>query len=326
LLRILGHRERYEISAAFLERASPLSGNDFTMLTAYSDETGTGGIPQSGKEPAPGMYGLIASTELWEDFREKWKAELNRYGVDYFHFRELHPNELKKPGNPFYGWNKERVDDFIYDMAILVGSGPIPFGGNVSQKLTTGANPTPHEVAKLYRKLFYTFFDDFKNVMNDHFPNESEKVAFFFSELNNDVWTKILSQIIKDARHHNPIIGEYTYLNPKCQSGSGIPCQAADLFAYVNRQNSSNMYEAGMVRRMRILDLVIGRFVFPKNNPSHILRSVPDKEWRGLVADMRQEKKKFETENQKPGGSKPEYFPTLHHAGLRKLFGPYLKS
>ena len=81
------------------------------------------------------------------------------------------------------------------------------------------------------------------------------------------------------------------------------------------------MNEAGEVRRMRVLDLIIARYVFPKFAAGYILRTVPKDEWRELVADMRIQKKIFEQENQKPGKPKPDYFPTLHHAGIRKLFG-----
>lgn len=305
------------------EWASLFSGKYFAMLTVYSDETGTGGIPKTGIEPSPGIYGFLANPERWDKFRLEWTKQLNRYKVPYFHFCELNPNERKKPGTTYYGRDDEWTDNFIYDMAIVASGGPVPFGGNVSQKMTVGPHPDKFKMSGMYRKIFYTFFDDFRIVMREQFQEEKEKVSFFFSDLSNDVWIRVLIQVIKDAKHHNSMIGEYSFIDP--YSERGIPCQAADLLAFTNRQNSSNMYEEGTIRRLRLLDLILGRHVFPKNHPAYILRTIPDGEWRELVADMRREKKEFELENQKPGKPKPEYFPTLQHGGLRKLFGPNLR-
>ena len=48
------------------------------MLEVYADETGTGGVPKSGKEPAPGLYGFLATVEMWGRFRKEWRSALDR--------------------------------------------------------------------------------------------------------------------------------------------------------------------------------------------------------------------------------------------------------
>jgi hypothetical protein len=73
------------------------------MLTVYADETGTGGIPRSGKEPSPGIYGLIATPEYWETFCRDWGEALKKHGSEYFHFCELSPVGRKDPKSAFYG-------------------------------------------------------------------------------------------------------------------------------------------------------------------------------------------------------------------------------
>jgi hypothetical protein len=289
----------------------------FTMLVVYADETGTGGIARDGKEPAPGVYAFLACAETWDVFRKQWQSGLDFFGVKYFHFRELNPTARKEPRNPYHGWSNDKVDDFIYHMALIAGSGPVPLGGNVSQKMTVGPNLDKWGRKKLYRKVFYTFFDDFKITMEEQFPNESEKVSFIFSEITNDDWMVVLSQVIKDVRNHNPAIGEYSFIEP--YSERGIPCQAADLFAFVNRQNSSNMYKDGHVRRMRILDLIIGRHAFPKSHHGYALRTIPQNEWRELVMDMRKQKKEFESQNQQAGAEKQIYYPTRDHPVIHAL-------
>jgi hypothetical protein len=304
----------------FREWASLFSGKYFAMLVLYADETGTHGIKKDGKEPAPGVYGFLATPDIWDKFRVEWRTALSqpKYDVPYFHFREL-IYERGSSKCPYHGWDNDKVDDFIYDMALIAGSGPVPIGGNVSQKKTVGPNPNKFQIKKLFRQVFYQFFGDFKLTMQEQFQDEQGKVTFFFSDNDNDDWILILSQIIKDARHRNPQIGGYAFIDPYCSSDRGLPCQAADLFAFVNRQNSANMYEAGHVRRMRILDLIIGRHAFPKHHPGHALTTIPEDEWRELVADMRKQRKEFESQNQKLDVEKRTYFPTRDHPVINKL-------
>ncbi|HEX3720602.1 MAG TPA: hypothetical protein VH595_21845 [Verrucomicrobiae bacterium] len=109
----------------FQEWASLFSGKLFAMLAVYADETGTHGLKEGGKEPAPGVYGFIATPNYWDGFRHKWSAGLAKHGASYFHFNELTRPARKDPQNPYHDWSDDRVDDFIYDMAklsLLVGS------------------------------------------------------------------------------------------------------------------------------------------------------------------------------------------------------------
>jgi hypothetical protein len=61
--------------SSFREWASLFSGKYFAMIVVYADETGTGKV-LSGKEPAPGVYGYLATPEMWETFRNEWKSAL----------------------------------------------------------------------------------------------------------------------------------------------------------------------------------------------------------------------------------------------------------
>ena len=305
-------------NSAMRQWASLFSGKYHAMLVVYTDETGTGGVPDSGEEPAPGVYGFIATPEEWDVFRVKWKAGLDLHKAAYFHFRETRQSHRQNPKKVYFGWTNEQVDDFIYDMATIASSGPIPFGGNVSQLMTVGPNPDKFQIAKLYRKTFYAFFEDFKEIMNDYFPKETEQVSFFFSDIDNDPWIKILNQVMKDVRHHNPLIAsEYVSICPK--SERGIPCQAADLLAYVNRQNSSKMYEAGHVRSLRLLDLIIARQLFRKTAYMKKMVEMPENEWRDLVIDMRRQKKEFDLKNADADKNTVYYRPIREHPFFKDI-------
>jgi hypothetical protein len=98
---------------SYREWASLFSGKLFAMIVVYADESGTGGIPKSGKEPAPTICGFLATPEMWDKFRLDWKSALNDHKAPYFHFRELDRNEWKNKKSRFHGWDDARVDDFI---------------------------------------------------------------------------------------------------------------------------------------------------------------------------------------------------------------------
>jgi hypothetical protein len=286
-------------------------------IIVYADETGTGGLQKNKKEPAPGVYGYLATSEMWEDFKKNWKAVLDQYGAPYFHFRELNKSERLKPKNPYHGWDNERADDFIYDVAIVASSGPIPFGGGESVKMRFGNQPTKQNLNTTYKYVFRTFFSDFSLTMDNHFSAEKDKVSFFFSGIDNSNWVSILNNSIEYARKVDGRIGGCEFVDPK--KYEGIPCQAADLFAFVNRQNLETMYEAGYYLPQRILDLIIARRTFPESHPYSALARLNEDEWRWLVNDMRKMKMDFEISREILGEPKKQFYPALIHPYLKKL-------
>src|SRR5580698_3701790 len=104
---------------------------------------------------------------------------LSKHDAEYFHFRELNKTERAKPGSHYYQWDDLEVDDFIHDMAIVAGSGPMPFGGNTSVKKEYGNNPTKENLRERYRTTFEVFFQDFGSQMDMHFSNERARFHFF---------------------------------------------------------------------------------------------------------------------------------------------------
>lgn len=293
--------------SSFREWASLFSGKYFAMIACYADETGTGGIPKAGKEPAPGFYGFLATPADWEDFRLNWDSMLKKHDAPYFHFRELDPNFQKKnPGNHFSTWNKDRKDDFIYDMAFVASSKPIPFGGNAAQKRLKNAN-------EAYENSIEMFFGDFSLVMDRHFPNEKSQVSFFFSDHEIDDWLLILNKKIKEARlRDRRIAGEYTPIEPK--SERGMPCQAADLLAFVNRQNMETVYDKDRYIPQRILDVIVARQGFPDWHPFAAIKKMGESDWKNLIAELRGRKKQFDLKHELLGTKpKPQFYPIQEH-------------
>lgn len=279
------------------------------MLTVFADETGTGGIQPSGKEPAPGVYGFIATSEYWESFRHEWSAGLKKHGAPYFHFYELSPAARKDPKFRFFGWSDERADNFIYDMAIIATTKAIPFGGSARQKQLG---------LKSYKAAFDSFFYDFGEVMKDFYPRFRGKVFFFFSDFENEPWLLALNKASKDAQHRDSRIGELAFIDPYALNG--YPCQAADLFAYKNRQTMQAAYDSGHHDSMRLLDFMISRTGSRPNHPLSKLRTLSASEWRDMVNKLRIEKRDFEIKNNALGNPKPDFFRPLKHSSLVKDF------
>lgn len=299
---------------SFREWASLFSGKLFAMIVVYADETGTGGIPKSGKEPAPGVCGYLATPEAWEQFRPTWKSMLKKHDAEYFHFRELDPNFQKKhPENPFSTWDKNRKDDFIYDMAFAASCcSIIPFGGNASVKMVHGIKPGKEGLIETYTRAFNAFFDCFTTSMNKHFPKERGKVSFFFDDNQSGEWVSILDQAIKKNRKRDPRIGEYTPIEDT--SERGMPCQAADLFAAVNRQNNETIYETNAYIPYRVLDNILARQAFPEWHPFVALKKMNDSDWKNLIDELRGRKKQFDLNHQLLGTApKPQYYPIADH-------------
>jgi len=289
------------------------------MIVVYADESGTHGV-RDGKEPAPTICGFLATPEMWEKFRLDWTSGLKRHGAPHFHFRELNPDFQKKnPDNHFSTWDKYRKDDFIHDMAIVASSGPVPFGGNDSVKREYGDNPTKEQLNERYRTAFEVFFDDFGNQIDRHFPDERGKVSFFFDDNQSSEWVSILDCVIKEKRKSDSRIGEYTPVEDT--SERGMPCQAADLLAYVNRQNNETVYDLDLYVPQRILDIIVSRQGYPEWHPFRALKEISDEQWKNLIAELRGRKKQFDLQHELSGTKpKPQYYPILYHPYFQYLY------
>jgi len=291
--------------------ASLFSGKCHAMIVVYADETGTGDVPKSGKEPSPGVYGFLATPDNWEIFRQQWKAMLAKHKACFFHFREATPAGRKDPKSHYYGWSDDQADNLIYDMAYVASLGPIPFGGGVAQKRFNSKK-------EAYESAFDAFFGDFADRMDNHFPNEKEQVSFFFDKNGSKEWISILDSQIEIAwQRDNRIAKEYTPIDDK--TDRGMPCQAADLFAFVNRQNLESCYSVDRYLNQRILDIIVGRKGFVGMHPFSPLSTMPDEKWYVLIQDMRKRKKEFDLARRKLGLKPKQYYPVREHPDIMQM-------
>jgi hypothetical protein len=196
-------------------------------------------------------------------------------------------------------------------MATIATMRAIPFGGDASQKKLG---------AKAYKAAFHGFFKDFGSRMKEFYPRYKEKVSFIFSDFENEPWRLALIKAITDAQSRDCRIGKFEFVNHKDKNGRGYPCQAADLFAYRNRQKMETIYESGKWQSMRLLDLMFARTGRPRNLPLARLRTLSDSEWSDWVTRLRTEKKEHESRNV-GNGQKSHFLPLRHSLALRTFLG-----
>jgi hypothetical protein len=310
--------------SSFREWASLFSGKYFAMIAIYADETGTHGLVPGGKEPAPGIYGFMASPEEWETFRKKWSAVLKKYNAPYFHFRDTLWQQRTKSKCPYYGWSETSVQNFIHDLAIVASSGPIPFGGYASIKRIYGGRTDKEAHLGTYEQAFGQFFNDVTTTLDEHFPNEREKVSFFFDENDNEDWIEILNRVIKRERNRDARIGEWASIDDI--SERGIPCQAADLLAGANRRHTEKVFELDKQQPTNLLGFILSRHGFPKNHPRSRYVSYSDSEWSDLVNSVRANERLRHTHNIMRGLPQQDYQPFTHHPILREHMREMIKE
>jgi hypothetical protein len=120
---------------SFDEWAALFSGELFVkVVTIYADESGTHDPSGSQAGSAyPIIAGFAAPPSEWSKFCVEWNAVLAKYGVPYFHSREVRevkaaiennkPSTSKLKRNPYYGWDIKRIDKFLLTLASIAGSG-----------------------------------------------------------------------------------------------------------------------------------------------------------------------------------------------------------
>jgi hypothetical protein len=146
--------------------------------------------------------------------------------------------------------------------------------------------------------------------MSDHFHGFKDKVSFFFDENKNDAWIAILSKVIKAKQEKDPRIGEWAFI--KSGEYRGIPCQAADLLAFVHRQHMQTVYEKGQHQPSRILDFIISKNAYPKNHLGSRLAKIPMGEWRDLIKALREDRKVKDIACDILGQPRQPYYPASH--------------
>ena len=282
-------------------------------IVAYCDESGTHDLTGKGKGSNPCVCGYIATVEYWAKFRQEWGAVLNAYTVPYFHFRELNKSERSKPANPHHGWDDERADDFIHDLAIIAGREAVPFGGNESFRHIKQQN----RLGSPYTTAFERFFNDFDEAVSEHWPTSNEPIEFVFEQNTNSQWLAAIRDAFSRRRKKDKRIGEMTF-STKLDPIHGVQLQAADMIAYANRQVAERTFEEQKPQHPRILDLILFKNAHVKGHPQNWGAGLSPGLWEHMIKMLREDRKMRDITNVIMGLPKAPYYPLIHHPLFNK--------
>lgn len=247
----------------FLAWASLFSGNLFVNAVAYIDESGT--HDKTGQQKGSSVAviaGLVDRREGWADFCRQWQSTLNKYSAPFFHFCEWSTASLVVRGkikpesgfskNPFAAWPLKRLDDFLYELAEIVGSGNrVTVGGWIETARIHGAkaqNAVPpafrSAAEKPYDWALREFFRQLPNDILSGWPDWNEPVSVFFDWSDDAEWNSSTTTAHRLLRERDSRFSELAFANKKLPPH--LPLQAADMVAYRYRQLAENFHNGSL--------------------------------------------------------------------------------
>jgi hypothetical protein len=232
----------------------------FVKIIVYADESGT--HDQTGKQTGaecPTIGGYMAYPDDWIKFCDEWKAVLAAYNVPYFHFREFNDRDAAQNDqtSPYHGWDKDRRDSFLYDLAEVAGK-QIPIGAMYWQKkhgeVLTDYKDYP------YRPLIDWFFKGMIEALNER-PYYSGKLFFYFDQSSDLKWKTEFTTTAEEYKKKGLRVAEIRFADKKVYPH--WPLQAADMLAYRDRQIAVPRLQEQRPQTANVLDIILNRNLRP---------------------------------------------------------------
>jgi len=255
-------------------------------VVAYIDESG--GHSKTGEQPGATHIVVAGWVDWWDNwtvFCRKWGDILDKYKADYFHFYEwVEASKVakgRKPSssfsqNPYKGWNNQKLDDLLFELAAIAGSGEKVFvGGFVSTKDFTEAKKHPDYSKSApshgdpYRACLHQFFEGFSTEVQEQWRYWSEPVTFFFDQNDDLEWGHCVQDEYAAAKNKDSRIGELTFADKK--KHPHWPLQAADMLAYRFNQIARKFTDPEIEPRMSKLDDLLIKPIFTKATQTYLL-------------------------------------------------------
>ena len=248
------------------------------ILQVYSDESYR---LESGQKVIS-VGGWLSKPGKFKQFCPLWRSALKKYGVSYFHFSEFSGRR-----GDYKGWDNERREDFLFDLALVACNAAIPIGGNS----TPSGNKEPDEA--VIRRAFNYFFESVLRAVEARFDPDDDIVEFLPDENDDPKWRNALDTCLKAFKDNGTPFGNSSPKDDKVF----LPLQAADLYVYAMRQNAERFFAGGQnPGQARLLD-----FILEKNRPDlenwkispldwdHIVRRTikHSRQWRKLNPDKK---------------------------------------
>jgi len=211
------------------------------VLEAYFDESGH---PDDPNVHAFSLIGFRATCITWTKFNSTWNSLLNKYGVPYFHHRELFSKSRK---SPYRDWCDEKRKSFLIQLTEVITRDLNSVRGVVKKLPNTGRKTLAQIYGDSYRTCVHAsrlnlrkadkvnlIFSSHKQINSKSFLQHHQMLANAYAIYQNDHRLGTLQ--FKDFRGHPPL-------------------QAADLaaweFAHHAHQPSPPTYAIKLLRQMK---------------------------------------------------------------------------
>jgi hypothetical protein len=252
------------------------SGKLFMHTILYADESGSGddtGATRGSEWLFIGGY--IAWVDDWKKFCIEWQRVLDTYSAFSFHFSEWADAAAvangKKPAlqilkNQYQGWDKLRLDGFLYDLAKLAGNADLlSIGTHFETKAYhkhKQENPS-EERHSPYGVCAGNFYENLLKRLKIKWPYLEQPISFFYDTPRDRKWKDAVSAIHDHYRDKDSRIREIKFAR---QCDNHLPLQAADMLVFRMRQIKSNIHRRKIPSEFQQLD----RLLFRKDIPPWI--------------------------------------------------------
>jgi hypothetical protein len=261
-------------------------------ITAYVDESGR--HDRTAKQKGSGQIvvsGWVDWNDSWDKFCTQWDFILKKYDAGYFHFYEwvdatqVARNKRTPPStfstNPYKGWNWQKLDDFLYELAEVVGGGRKIFvGGFVSTRDFVEAKKHPDysrfapQHGDPYQECLNIFFESIAREIQQQWPFWNEPVSFIFDQNDDTEWKQSVNDAFISVSRRDSRIAELRFEDKKMLPY--LPFQAADMIAYRMRQIAEKFTDTKILPNPSKLDDLLIKPVFARASPAYMEGAIAD--------------------------------------------------
>ena len=262
-------------------------------LTAYIDESGR--HDKTGRQRGSGqiiMAGWLDWSDKWLVFSSNWQSVLDKYQAPFFHFtewadasaviRKKRESSSSFNTNPYKDWSVEKLDNFLYELADLAGSGNklivgvwLPTKTFNEFKKHPDFSKHPFKSSDPYRQCLHRFFEEFKNDVEKQWRYWKEPVSFVFDQNDDKDWIDAVTNAFDEAKNRDSRIAKLTFADKKVSAH--LPLQAADMLAYRQRQILEKMLNPKETfPKMSNLDNRLIKPSYLKSSPEYIAKTFLD--------------------------------------------------
>lgn len=228
-----------EGSVSWVDRLHAISGSDWTMVTFYGDESGTGGTGDYA------ISGYLANNDTWKLFNREWERVLSAptpRPIKYLKMSQWeHRDPAKKHTGEFLNWNDFdagiKLDHLVTVFGVLLHSGAIgEYTSSIPWEVYN--NSVSGKCKEVFSNPYYfNLFEIIQHATMDtlRFPSFKGKIDFVF-DVGNSAEKNAPKHFQYAKRFCSPDVRDKFGLLSFADDKETFPLQAADMIAWHHRR------------------------------------------------------------------------------------------